>query len=58
MSEENVELILRSIAAFEGDEETWLAAVDPSHVWLHLTGTGKGSGVEVDLALQAAGLSE
>lgn len=96
MSEENIEVVRRSIAAFEGDEETWLAAIDPSHVWypleegnipshgldaarairkrwlesweshqigieeildqgdsvvacLHLTGTGRGSGVEVDL---------
>jgi ketosteroid isomerase-like protein len=98
MSQENVEIIQRSIAAFEDDEETWLAAIDPSHVWypleegnvpshgpeaargirkrwletwqghriaveeildrgdsvvacLHLTGTGKESGVEVDLRL-------
>jgi ketosteroid isomerase-like protein len=96
MSEENVEIVRRSIAAFQDDEETWLATIDPSHVWypleegnipahgidaarairerwlesweshrieveeildggdsvvgcLHLTGTGKGSGVEVDL---------
>src|SRR5437773_10348520 len=96
MSRENVEVIQRSIAAFENDEETWLAAIDPSHVWypleegntpshgvdaargirkrwleswgshridveeildggdsvmawLHLTGTGKASGGEVDL---------
>jgi ketosteroid isomerase-like protein len=95
MSEENVEIVQRSIAAFEDDEETWLRAIDPSHVWypleegntpshgldaaravrtrwleswesheidveeildhgdsvvacLHLIGTGKGSGVEVD----------
>lgn len=98
MSETNVEVIRRSIAAFEGDEEAWLAALDPSHVWypleegnipshgidaargirerwlgsweshrieieeildrgdsvvacLHLTGTGKESGVEVDLRI-------
>jgi ketosteroid isomerase-like protein len=98
MSEENVEIIQRSIAAFEDDEELWLSALDPSHVWypleegnvpshgldaardirkrwletwqshriaveeildhgdsvvacLHLTGTGKESGVEVDLHL-------
>ena len=90
-----MEIVLRSIAAFEGDEETWLSGLDPSHVWypleeghipshgldaarairkrwlegweshridveeildggdsvvacLHLSGTGKGSGVEVD----------
>jgi ketosteroid isomerase-like protein len=96
MSQENVELIRRSIAAFEDDEETWLAAVDPDHVWypleegnipshgrdaaqairkrwleswethridveeildggdsvvacLHVMGTGKASGLEVDL---------
>jgi ketosteroid isomerase-like protein len=96
MSVENVEVIQRSIAAFASDEEAWLAALDPSHVWypleegnipshgldaargirrrwletwqdhridieeildrgdsvvacLHLTGTGKGSGLEVDL---------
>jgi ketosteroid isomerase-like protein len=95
MSQENVEIIRRSVAAFEDDEETWLTAIDPSHVWypleegnvpshgldaarairkrwlegweshridieeildrgdsvvacLHLRGTGKGSGVEVD----------
>jgi ketosteroid isomerase-like protein len=98
MSQANVEVVQRSIAAFEDDEETWLAAIDPSHVWypleegnmpshgldaargirkrwletwqghqiaieeildrgdsvvacLHLTGTGKESGVEVDLRL-------
>jgi ketosteroid isomerase-like protein len=95
MSQENVEVIRESIVAFQDDEETWLAAIDPSHVWypleegnlpshgldaarairkrwldsweshsidveeildggdsvvacLHLTGTGKGSGVDVD----------
>ena len=95
MSKENVEIVRRSIAAFEDDEEAWLTAIDPSHVWypleegniashgldaarairkrwlegweshqidveeildrgdhvvacLHLRGTGKGSGVEVD----------
>jgi ketosteroid isomerase-like protein len=96
MSRENVEVVQGSIAAFEDDEETWLAAIDPEHVWypleegnipshgrdaalairkrwleswgshqiaveeildggdsvvgcLHLTGTGKASGLEVDL---------
>jgi ketosteroid isomerase-like protein len=96
VSQENIEVVRRSIAAFEDDEETWLAAIDPAHVWypleegnipssgldaarairkrwlesweshrieieeildqgdsvvacLHLTGTGMGSGVEVDL---------
>jgi ketosteroid isomerase-like protein len=36
MSEENVEIVRRSIAAFEGDEEAWLTAIDPSHVWYPL----------------------
>jgi ketosteroid isomerase-like protein len=36
MSQENVEVIRRSIAAYEHDEETWLAAIDPSHVWYPL----------------------
>ena len=90
-----MEIVRRSIAAFEDDEEAWLTAIDSSHVWypleegnlpsqgldaarairkrwleswethridleeivdredsvvacLHLRGTGKGSGVEVD----------
>jgi ketosteroid isomerase-like protein len=96
MSQENVEVVQRSIAAFEDDEETWLSTIDPDHVWypleeghipsygrdaarairkrwleswkshqiaveeildggdsvvgcLHLTGTGKASGLEVNL---------
>jgi hypothetical protein len=36
MSQENMEVVRRSIAAFEGDEETWLATIDPSHVWYPL----------------------
>jgi len=95
MSEENVEIVRRSIAAFEDDEEAWLTTIGSSHVWypleegnipshgldaarairkrwldswashridieeildrgdsvvacLHLSGTGKGSGLEVD----------
>jgi ketosteroid isomerase-like protein len=36
MSEENVEVVRRSIAAFEDDEEAWLAEIDPSHVWYPL----------------------
>jgi ketosteroid isomerase-like protein len=36
MSEENVEIVQRSIAAFEDDEEAWLSAIDPSHVWYPL----------------------
>jgi ketosteroid isomerase-like protein len=96
MSQENVEIVLRSIEAFEHDEEAWLRMADPAIVWhpieeghlpsrgledavgvrrrwleswdvfqidveeikdgadsvvasVHLTGRGKGSGVEVDL---------
>ena len=33
MSHENVEVIRRTIAAFNDDEEAWLATIDPSHVW-------------------------
>jgi ketosteroid isomerase-like protein len=98
MSQENVEVVRRSIAAFPDDEEAWLAGIDPAHVWypleegnipshgidaargvrqrwleswgshridveemldngdsvvacMHLTGTGAGSGVEVDLRI-------
>jgi len=31
-----VEIVQRSIAAFEDDEETWLSTIDPSHVWYPL----------------------
>jgi ketosteroid isomerase-like protein len=95
MSQENVELVLRSIEAFEQDEEAMLSTLDPGVEWypiedgnirrvgheaaaavrrrwlenwdghqvdleevkdggdsvvvgLHLSGTGKGSGVEAD----------
>jgi ketosteroid isomerase-like protein len=96
MSQENVEVVLRSIEAFEHDEKAMLSTLDPAVEWypiedghilsrgheaaagvrrrwleswkghqidleemedggdsvvacLHLTGRGKGSGVEVDL---------
>src|SRR5215211_3975634 len=98
MSRENIEVVVRCIEAFEGDEEAWLSTADPDFVWhpieeghiqsrgheaavgvrrrwlenweghqidleevrdgadsvvacLHLTGRGKGSGVEVDLRI-------
>jgi ketosteroid isomerase-like protein len=96
MSEENLEVLLRAMEAFEHDEEAWLGLIDPAIEWypiedghipsrgleaaagvrrrwletweghqieleeikdsgdsvvasVHLTGRGKGSGVEVDL---------
>jgi ketosteroid isomerase-like protein len=33
MSQENVEVVLRSIEAFEHDEEAWLSTADPSIEW-------------------------
>jgi len=33
MSQENVEVVLRSIEAFEHDEEAWLSTADPAIVW-------------------------
>ena len=36
MSRENLQVVQRSIAAFEDDEETWLATIDPSHAWYPL----------------------
>jgi ketosteroid isomerase-like protein len=33
MSEENLEVVRRSVAAFETDEEAWLETIDPSMEW-------------------------
>ncbi|MEK6250947.1 MAG: nuclear transport factor 2 family protein [Actinomycetota bacterium] len=33
MSQENVEVVLRSIEAFEDDEEAWLSTSDPAFEW-------------------------
>ena len=33
MSQENVEVVLRSIEAFEHDEEAWLSTFDPAFEW-------------------------
>jgi ketosteroid isomerase-like protein len=33
MSQENVEIVRRSIEAFQHDEEAWLSAADPAIVW-------------------------
>ena len=98
MSKESVEVVVRSIQAFERDEEAWLETMDPAAEWypiedghtprigheaavgvrrrwlenwdghqteleevkdgggsvvvtVHLSGTGKGSGVETDLRI-------
>jgi ketosteroid isomerase-like protein len=98
MSRENVEIVLRSLQAFEGDEQAWISTLDPAIEWypieeghipahghedassirkrwlenwkghqievegikdggdnvvacLHVSGQGRGSGIEVDLRL-------
>ena len=33
MSQENVEIVRRSIEAFQHDEEAWLSTADPAIVW-------------------------
>jgi ketosteroid isomerase-like protein len=33
MSHENVEIVLRSLQAFEGDEQAWLSTLDPAFEW-------------------------
>ena len=102
MSQENVEVVRRSLEAFEDDEEAWIQTLDPDLVWnpiedghipsrgiagargvrqrwldtweghsiavedltgagenvvatIHVSGRGKGSGVEVNLQVHLHG---
>jgi ketosteroid isomerase-like protein len=52
MSEENVEVVLRSIGAFEHDEEAWLSTADPGIEWYpieegHIPSRGHEAAVRV-----------
>ena len=52
MSEENVEVVVRSIEAFPRDEEAWLSVTDPAFEWYpieegHIPSRGHEAAVRV-----------